>query len=185
MLPPTSAFRRTLDEWRAGDSQAVDAVFALTYDELRAIARRQLAMISPGQTLAPTALVHEIYMRFAERSAPHLVDRNHFLAVAARTMRHVVIDHVRRRRAGKRDGIAVPLSGIAVAEGQQPVSDLLALDEALTQLDALDPRQAVVVEMRFFGGYSFDEIADALKISDRTVKRDWEKARAFLYLALQ
>src|SRR5688572_12916001 len=107
MPPPTSdsgdSVIRLLDAWRGGDAGAGDALFALVYDDLRLLARRQLARVRPGQTLAPTVLVHEAYLKFAERSAPAVVDRSHFLAVAARAMRLIVIDHIRRQQAQKRD----------------------------------------------------------------------------------
>jgi RNA polymerase sigma factor (TIGR02999 family) len=181
-----AAITQLLDAWRDGDARAADALFALVYDDLRVLARRQLAALRPGQTLAPTALVHEAYLRFAERSAPDVVDRSHFLAVAARAMRNVVIDHLRRRQADKRDP-GSPLvqldAGQAAANGTSPV-DLIAMHEALAQLETLDPRQARIVELRFFGGLELEEIANELDVSARTVKRDWRKARAFLYQAL-
>jgi RNA polymerase sigma factor (TIGR02999 family) len=175
-----------LDAWQDGDSGAGDALFAVVYDDLRALARRQLAALRPGQTLAPTALVHEAYLKFAERSAPEVVNRSHFYAVAARAMRNVVIDYVRRRQADKRDPGA-PLMTLdgerAAVDASSPV-DLIAMNEAMAQLEALDPRQARIVELRFFGGLELDEIAAELEVSARTVKRDWRKARAFLSRAL-
>jgi RNA polymerase sigma factor (TIGR02999 family) len=177
---------QALADWQGGDAAAANVVFTLVYDDLRALARRQLARLNPGQTLAPTMLVHEAFLRFAERSAPHAIDRQHFFAIASRAMRHVVIDYMRRRQAQKRDGGAPrPLdSRVAAAAGASTV-DLLALDEALTRLEQLDPRQARIVEMRYFGGVDFREIAELLKISERSVKRDWQKARAFLYDTLR
>lgn len=180
-----AALTQLLEAWRNGDRSAGDALFGVVYDDLRLLARRQLAALRPGQTLAPTALVHEAYIRFAERSAPDLVDRSHFLAVAARAMRNVVIDHLRRRQADKRDP-GTPLLTFdvnAAADGSSPV-DLIAMNEALAQLEALDPRQVRIVELRFFGGLELEEIARELDISARTVKRDWRKARAFLYHVL-
>ncbi len=175
-----------LEAWHEGDRHAADALFAAVYDDLRVLARRQLASLRPGQTLAPTALVHEAYMRFAERSAPDVVDRSHFFAVAARAMRNVVIDHLRRRRADKRDPGA-PLvtldAGHVTADDSSPI-DLIAMNEALAQLEILDGRQARIVELRFFGGLELEEIAKELGVSARTVKRDWRKARAFLYHTL-
>jgi RNA polymerase sigma factor (TIGR02999 family) len=173
---------------RRGDTAALDALFALVYDDLRWLARRQLARFPTGQTLAPTVVVHEIYARFAERSSQDVLDRHHFLALAARAMRDVIVDYVRRRQARKRDGgVLLPLdSGIdnrLQTSRAEPI-DLIAMDEALSQLETLDNRQARIVEMRFFAGLELDEIAAALDISERTVKRDWQKARAFLYHAL-
>lgn len=177
-----------LAAWRFGDAAAMDGLFALVYDDLRWLARRQLGRFRPGQTLAPTVLVHEVYARFAERSSQDVLDRHHFLALAARAMRDVIVNHVRRGQAGKRDGgERLPLdSGIddrLNPSGVGPI-DVLALNEALAQLETLDARQARVVEMRFFAGLELDEIAVALDVSERTVKRDWQKARAFLYHAL-
>jgi RNA polymerase sigma factor (TIGR02999 family) len=174
-----------LDAWRKGDVAAGDAVFALMYSDLRGVARRQLAAIDAGQTLAPTILVHEAYMKFMERSAPGAVDRGHFLAIAARAMRHVVVDYVRRRHASKRDGgVPVPLDSGFGAADRSP-TDVIAVDQALVQLERLDARQAKIVEMRFFGGLELEDIAAALGVSARTVKRDWQKARAFLHALLR
>jgi RNA polymerase sigma factor (TIGR02999 family) len=167
-----------------GESGAVDELFTVLYDDLRVLARRQLARLRPGQTLAATVLVHELYARLAEHSSPNLVDRGHFFALAARAMRHIIIDHLRRRHALRREGVVVPVdSGIAASNLPSPI-DVIAVDAALNDLEALDTRQAKVVEMRFFGGLEIDEIAAVLGVSPRTVKRDWQKARAFLYHAL-
>jgi RNA polymerase sigma-70 factor (ECF subfamily) len=177
---------RLLEAWREGDAGAGDRLFALVYDDLRALARRQLARLTPGQTLAPTALVHEAYLRFSDRSAPHAINRQHFFGIAARAMRHIVIDHVRRTCAKKRGGgVRVPLESGAIAAPDGSALDLLALDEALAALERLDARQASVVELRFFAGLELAEIASALETSERTVKRDWQKARAFLSMALR
>jgi RNA polymerase sigma factor (TIGR02999 family) len=175
--------------WRSGDAAARDGLFALVYDDLRSLARRQLARLHTGQTLAPTVLVHEVYARFAERSSQDVLDRHHFLALTARAMRDVIVDYVRRRQARKRDGgVPLPLdSGIRARTETGAIGpiDVIAIDEALAQLETLDARQARVVEMRFFAGLELDEIAVALDVSERTVKRDWQKARAFLYHALR
>jgi RNA polymerase sigma-70 factor (ECF subfamily) len=175
-----------LDAWRQGDANAADELFALVYNDLRALARRQLARLRPGQTLAPTALVHEAYLKFAERSAPAVVDRQHFLAVAARAMRLIVIDHIRRQQAQKRDdgGGGAPAGAAAARTALTPI-DLIAMNDALDELEALDPRQARVVELRFFGGLELKDIAAILDTSERTVKRDWQRARAFLYASLR
>lgn len=169
-----------------GEGAEVDVLFSLAYDELRTIARRQLARLNPGQTLSPTALVHDVYVRLADRSAPHLRDERHFRALVARVMRQVIVDYVRRRRAGKR-GSGAPLEELPsdVADGDgSPLEDLMAVDEALVELTALDPRQAQIVELRFYGGFEVAEVADVMDLSERTVKREWQKARAFLYDAL-
>jgi RNA polymerase sigma factor (TIGR02999 family) len=179
-MPDTQDVSRLLDSWRRGDPGAADRVFAIVYDDLRAIARRQLAHLNPARTLVPTALVHEAYLRFAGRTAPMAIDRDHFLGIAALAMRHVVIDCIRRRQALKRAGT---MNGDSRDGVPSPV-DLLAMDQALTRLAALDSRQARIVEMRFFGGLSIEEIAGVLQVSDRTVKREFRKARMFLYCAL-
>lgn len=183
----TTDVTRALADWQRGDPAAAEIVFTLVYDDLRALARRQLALLDPGQTLAPTALVHEAYLRFANRSAPHVIDRQHFLAIAARAMRQVVIDYLRRRQAHKRDagGVRVTLDSGIAGRPDAPLDDVLALDEALKQLERLDARQARIVELRYFGGLELREIADLLSISERSVKRDWQKARGFLYHALR
>ena len=177
-----------LEAWRGGDADAADQLFALVYGDLRALARRQLARLRPGETLAPTVLVHEAYLKFAERSAPAVVDRQHFLAVAARAMRLIVIDHIRRRQARKRDagdGGPIALSNSVAAPTEMALTDLIAMNDALDQLAVLDPRQVQVVELRFFAGLEFKEIGAMLETSERTVKRDWQRARAFLYASLR
>jgi RNA polymerase sigma factor (TIGR02999 family) len=162
----------------------VDGLFGLVYDELRTIARRQIARLNPGQTLSPTALVHDVYVRLADRTAD-LHDEQHFRALAARVMRQVIIDYVRRRAADKRGG-GLPLEelGSDVGDGAASHEELLAIDEALVHLAALDARQAHIVELKFFGGLNIEEIAHAMDLSERTVKREWQKARAFLHAAL-
>jgi RNA polymerase sigma factor (TIGR02999 family) len=174
-----------LEAWRHGDAGAGDALFGVVYDDLRVLARRQLGRLNAGQSLNATALVHETYLRFAEHSAPAVVNRAHFLALAARAMRHLVIDHIRRRQAQKRHGDArVPLDTGLPRENEPSPVDLIAMDEALSHLEALDARQARIVDMRFFGGLELSEIATVLDISERTIKREWRKARAFLHAAL-
>jgi RNA polymerase sigma factor (TIGR02999 family) len=181
----TRAVDSALAAVRRGDPGAMDALFVLVYDDLRALARRQLARLRPGETLAPTAVVHELYTRLAERSSADLANRGHFVALAARAMRHIVIDYFRRRHARRRDGgVRLPLDSGIQSPAQASPLDLIAVDTALAELEALDKRQAQVVEMRFFGGLELEEIAAALNVSERTVKRDWQKARAFLFHAL-
>ena len=183
-MQTTGSVTRLLEAWRDGEPGAADRLFTLVYDDLRLLARRQLGRVKPGQSLAPTALVHETYLKFAERAAPDAVNRLHFLSLAARAMRHIVIDHLRRRRSKKRDGgVRVPLESGAAAIDRSPI-DLLAMDDALTALERLDPRQARVVELRFFAGLELKEIAAMFDTSERTIKRDWQKARAFLQAAL-
>jgi RNA polymerase sigma factor (TIGR02999 family) len=161
-------------------------LFGALYDELRILARRQIARLPPGQTLSPTVLVHEAYVKLADASGGSLRDEQHFRALAARVMRQIIVDYLRRRHANKRDpGLPnTTLSDVAIA-GEASEDDLLALDEALQQLEALDQRQARIVEMRFFAGLDVEEVAATLGISERTVKREWQKARAFLFATLR
>jgi len=164
------------------DSDALGRVFTLLYDELRQIAK---ANMSAGEkTLSPTVLIHETYLRLLGNAQLALNDRHHFLACAARAMRVIWVDNVRRRTALKRGGVSEDLPIEAadfVAAPAQLGADLLALDQALDRLDALNARQREVVELRYFAGLEFAEIAQLLDCSERTAKREWERARAFLY----
>lgn len=167
---------------RAGDDGAAGALYDAVYGELRRLARRVRCSGTP-ETLNTTALVHEAYLKMADGGGYD--DRAHFLGVAAKAMRHVVIDHVRRQRADKRGGGAevLPLRETLVGEAADP--DLLALDEALTRFASVDERGARVIECRFFGGLTIDETAAALGISTPTVERDWRSARAWLVREFQ
>ena len=171
-----------LEAWRAGDGDAANRLFSLVYRELRGMARRQLRGRAPGQTLATTALVHEAYLKLVDRSRAAYNDRGHFFAVASRAMRQILVDHARSRAAQKRGGRVHKTS---LDEERVPVeeraAEIVALDAALTTLADLDPRLVKVVEMRFFGGLSLEEVAEALQVSPTTVKRDWRKARVFLH----
>lgn len=163
----------------------MDRLLPLVYDELRRLAQRQLNRRRAGETLNTTALVHETYLKLVDQSRAGWRDRVHFLAVAAVAMRHILVDYARRRVAKKRGGNARHFQLDEARLGVETrVIEILALDEALTSLAALDERLSRVVEMRFFGGLSVDEIAAVLEVTDRTVKRDWRKAKALLYSAL-
>ena len=169
---------------RAGDRQALDELFTLTYDELKRAARYRLGRNRAGETLTTTALVHEAYVRLVDQSRVQWVDRAHFLAIASRAMRFVLIDHLRARAALKRGALEepLPIEDIQVAEaGPRTGSDLLALNEALERLGSLSPRLGQLIEYRFFGGLTHEEIAEVMGLSVRTVKRDWTRARAWLY----
>ncbi|ACY13956.1 ECF-type sigma factor [Haliangium ochraceum] len=159
--------------------------FVQAYERLRALAERQY-LLSTSSTLQPTALVHEVYLRLVNSDAHGFRDEEHFMAVAATAMRHVLIDRVRRHNASKRGGewTRVTLEGVALNAASEPV-DLLVLDEVLTRLEALDPRQARIVEMRVFGGLTVSEVARTLGVSTRTVEYDWRQARAWMRLELQ
>jgi RNA polymerase sigma factor (TIGR02999 family) len=157
-----------------------ERTLALLYDELRAIARHQMRAERADHTLAPTALVHEAWLRLHARDASAFKDRSHFLRTASQVMRHILVDHARARRAAKRDGgIKVTLDP-AVAGPTTSIVDLLELDDALTRLEAAEPRWARVVELRFFAGFEVTEIAALLDLSVSTVKRDWQFARAWM-----
>jgi len=184
---PPPDITRLLHAWRGGDAAARDALVPLVYDELRALAARYLSRESPGHTLQPTALVNEAYLRLAGSAEVNWQDRKHFFAIAARIMRRVLVDHARHRSRLKRGGAAPLLEldtqGPEADAGVDPV-DMIALDRSLTQLEALDPQQARVVELRFYGGLTLEETADVLGISTGTVKRNWSVARAWLYRQL-
>jgi RNA polymerase sigma-70 factor, ECF subfamily len=171
--------------WKAGDRAAFDRLFQLVYGELRVLARRQLRRAGGGRTLVTTALIHEAYLKLAQRSAASVADRHHFFALAAKVMRHILVDHARGRAAKKRGaGANVTLSEEDCASIAQEPTDIIEIDRALTSLEKLDPRLGQIMELRFFGGLSVEETAEALSVSPRTVKRDWQKARAYLYREL-
>lgn len=170
---------------RAGDAVASGRLFNAVYADLRALAARQVGRMRAD--MRATSLVHEAWFRLAKPDALALRDREHFFAVAARAMRQLVIDHARQRVAGKRGGGAVAAeldSQVADAVGDGRDHELLALDQALRQLEALDAHLALLVEMRFFGGLELNEIAALTARSERSLKRDWRKARAFLHQQL-
>jgi RNA polymerase sigma factor (TIGR02999 family) len=175
-----------LDRWKAGDAGAREALIPLVYDELRRIARRALAGQRPGHTLQSTALVHEAYVRLAGRARPQWQDRHHFFAVAAQVIRQILVDYARKQRAAKRGGphVTVMLDAALAAPAQRTV-DVVALDDALKALAALDPRQSQIVELRFFGGLSIEDASKVLGISPATVKREWATARVWLAAELR
>jgi RNA polymerase sigma factor (TIGR02999 family) len=171
---------------REGSPEALDRLVPLVYDELRAIAHRQLRAERADHTLSTTALVHEAYLRLVDQERVDWRDRTHFFAVAARVMRRVLVDYARRRVAKKREGgrEAIPLDSAVIAVDEQ-ADMLLALDEALSRLSDLDLRLVRVVEMRFFAGLTEEETAEALGVSSRTIRNDWVKAKGWLYRELQ
>ncbi len=174
-----------IGKWRAGDPKALQQLLPLIYQELHRIARRHLQEERSDHTLQPTALVHEAYLRLVGMRNSDIQDHCHFVALASRLMRQVLIDHARAHLAAKRQGgIRITLSE-ALDLPAKPELDLLAVDEALERLSHLDQQQAHVVELRFFGGLSIPETSTALKISSATVKRDWTTARAWLKRELQ
>jgi len=166
--------------WRAGDEQALKDLMPLIYEELRLAARGHLRREHAGHTLQTTALIHEAYLRLAGGAAKAVQDRSHFVALASRMMRQVLVDHARGRLTAKRaGGLRVSLTEASDVPDQTDV-DVLGVDEALSRLAALDEQQAQIVELRYFGGLSIPETAEALQVSAATVKRDWITARAWL-----
>jgi len=172
--------------WSDGDTAAFDRLIAVVYADLRRAAHRELQKERPDHTLLTMDLVHEAYMRLVDASRIRWTSRAHFLAVAARAMRRILVDAARARRAQKRGGdqIRVPLNEEPAADHGLRV-DVVALDEALSRLAAADQRRSRVVEMRFFGGLSVEETAEALDVSPETVMRDWKVAQAWLFNELR
>jgi len=171
-----------LQKMRSGDAGAMDRVLSLVYDDLRVLARGHLRREYHARTLEPTALVHEAYLKMVRGTKVEAIDRAHLLALAARAMRQVLVDHARRRAAAKREDAWKQVTLSDLGSGDSLDSEqLIALDDAL---ERLDERQRRVVECRFFGGMDDAEIAAALGVTDRTVRRDWIKARAHLNRAL-
>jgi RNA polymerase sigma-70 factor (ECF subfamily) len=168
-----------LAEWAKGNQKALDDLTPLVYRELRHLAASYLRKERQGHTLQPTALVHEAYVRLVDQSNPTWQSRSHFFGVAARLMRQILVDHARRKQAGKRAGIKVPFDE-AVSFRRERSRDLVALDSALTELDKIDPRKCKAVELRYFGGLSMEEIAHTLEVSEITVRRDLRMAEAWL-----
>jgi RNA polymerase sigma factor (TIGR02999 family) len=177
---PSKPISELLVQWKRGDQEALQALLPLVYDELKRLARHHLRGERPGHTLQSTALVHEAYLRLVQKPL-QLENRTHFFAVAARLMREILVDHARSRRAAKRDYRCKITLDQAVALPQKRDVDLLAVDDALTELSHMDPRQGRIVELRFFGGLSIDETSEIMGISPATVKREWATARAWLH----
>jgi RNA polymerase sigma factor (TIGR02999 family) len=193
VVPTKSAEITTLlKAWGRGDAAALERLTPLLYDELRRLARGYMRREHPGHTLQATALVNEAYLRLLEVKNVDWQDRVHFLAVAARTMRRILVDAARMRASAKRGGhlervqhsSAVDFDRLP-ATGTDRAMEFCALDEALNSLSQIDPRRAQVIELRFFGGLTVEETAEVLKISPQSVMRDWKLARAWLARALQ
>jgi RNA polymerase sigma factor (TIGR02999 family) len=188
MLTPASPKQqvtRLLCEWRNGDPHALEKLIPIVQPELQRLAHHYMSRERPGHTLQTTALLDDAYLRLAEKSPVQWKNRAHFFAVAAQIMRRIMVDHARQRHALKRGGGAIKITlDECVAVTQTRAAELLALDEALEKLAAADQRKAKIVEMRYFGGLTMEEIADVLKIHVNTVTRDWTAARAWLFAAL-
>jgi RNA polymerase sigma-70 factor, ECF subfamily len=183
--PETHEVTRLLSEWAKGNPQALEELTPLVYHELRQLAASYLRRERQGHTLQSTALVHEAYLRLVDQTKrPDWQSRAHFYGVAARLMRQVLVDHARRKLAGKRAGFKVPLDEV-VSFLQARSPDLLALDIGLHALEKIDPRKCKAVELRYFGGLSMEEIAQSLEISEVTVRRDLRMAEAWLHREMQ
>jgi len=174
-----------LAEWSGGNQAALDELYPLVYEELHRLARRYMSRERKGHTLQTTALINEAYVRLVDQRNVRWANRSHFFAISAQIMRRILIDHARRHAYAKRGGGAqqVSLEEVAMV-AREAGSDLIKLDEALKILAKMDPRRCHVVELRYFGGLSNEEIAGVLKVSENTVTRDWNLARAWLYQQL-
>lgn len=181
MTPSPSNVTQMLHDWSNGDREVFDKLVPVVYEELRRQAARYLRRERPGHTLQTTALIHEAYIRLIDQKNVHWQNRAHFFAIAAQLMRRILVDHARSRQAAKRGGsdIKLPLEEAMMVSAGREV-DLVALDEALERLAAIDPQQSRVVELKFFSGLSVEETAEVLRVSPRTVKRDWNVAKAWL-----
>ena len=174
-----------LAEWSEGNQAALDKLYPLVYNELRRLAHGYLRRERKGHTLQTTALINEAYLRLVDQKQVHWANRSHFFAISAQIMRRILIDHARRYDYAKRGGGAPRISlDEAAVVAKERARELLMLDEALNGLAKIDPRRGRVVELRYFGGLNNEEIAAVLKISENTVTRDWNMARAWLYQEL-
>lgn len=172
---------KLLDLWSGGDGDAVDKLMPLVYDELRQMAKRYMNSQPSGHTLQTTALIHEAYLKIADNREKQFANRAHFFAVAARAMRHILVDHARSRQSEKHGGAVevISLENAAVVTDER-AAEIVALDDALQNLMALEERKGRVVELRYFGGLSVEETAEVLKVSPETVARDWRFAKTWL-----
>jgi RNA polymerase sigma-70 factor (ECF subfamily) len=173
---------RILREWSEGNEGASDELMPLVYEELRMQASRYLRRERKGHTLQTTALIHEAYLKLVNQHEVNWQNRSHFFGIAAKAMKRILVDYARARHREKRGGQAenIPLEDANAAVSLQKSREIIALDEALRHLSKFDPRQAEIVELRYFGGFSIDETADSLGISPATVKREWASAKAWL-----
>lgn len=186
VTPPDQRLTELLRRWSDGESGAAETVLSFVYDDLRAMARRQLRRERRGHTLQATALVHEAFLRLEQGAGARFQNRAHFSCLVARIMRRVLVDHARERNAQKRRGERVSLTLDDAALGSPEISpDLLSLNEALTRLAGRDAQKAAIVELRFFAGLTLEETAAALEISPATVSRQWRLARAWLFSELK
>lgn len=186
IAPSPNQISQLLINWGNGDTAALDELMPMVYNELRRLAGRYLRRERSDHTLQPTALVHEAYLRLVEQRGVRWQNRAHFFGVAAQMMRRILVDHARARRRTKRGGSWQKLSlEDVIGLSQERRVDLIALDDALTSLAEIDPRKSRVVEIRYFGGLSVEETAEVLGVSTKTVMRDWNMAKAWIYHELK
>src|SRR2546427_4266302 len=183
--PAPHAVTQLLIDWGNGNRSALDKLMPLVDRELHRLAHHYMRRENPGHTLQTTALVNEAYLKLIDQKHVHWKNRAHFFALSAQLMRRILVDHARKRKYAKRGGEAQQVAfDEAMIVSREPGADLIALDDALEKLAAIDPRKSKVVELRFFGGLSVEETAEALRVSPLTVKRDWSMAKAWLYNSL-
>ena len=176
---------KLLHEWSEGNQQALGELLPIIYDELRRLAHIYLRRERPDQTLQTTALVHEAYLKLVDQKSVNWQNRSHFFGIAAQAMRRILIDNARRRTAAKRaPGEEIPLDETRLGSRRKD-QRLIALDEALSELEKIDPQQSRIIELRYFGGMTIEETAEAVHLSPATVKREWSMARAWLYRTLK
>ena len=185
MEPDQAQITRLLLAWRNGEERALDDLMPLVHHELKRIARNFMRRQRPGNTLQTTALVNEAFMRLVDSDKVNWQDRSHFYAISAQLMRRVLVDAARRRNSEKRGGDRVRVTLADDVKSADDEADVIAIDEALDRLAQMNARQSRIVELRYFAGLTEDEIAETLDISTRTVRRDWNLARAWLYRELQ
>lgn len=183
-MSETHDITRLLTEWAGGNHHALDELTPLVYRELRQLAASYMRRERLGHTLEPTALVHEAYLRLVDQTSPSLENRSHFYGVAARLMRQILVDHVRRKQAAKRGGLKIPLDELMGSKLDR-THDVVALDAALTALEKIDPRKCKAIDLRYFGGLAIEEIARSLNVSPITARRDLRMAEAWLHHEMQ
>lgn len=184
-LPAQQEVTQLLGDWTGGDERALEKLIPLVQPELHRLAHHYMSRERPGHTLQTTAIINEAYLRLVDNTKPLFQSRTHFVAATAQLMRRIMVDHARERHSLKRGGGALKVTldeGALVTETRS--EELLALDEALEKLAAQDPRKSQIVELRYFGGLTVEETAEFLKLSQRTVEREWNMAKAWLYRAL-
>jgi RNA polymerase sigma factor (TIGR02999 family) len=183
--PVTESITALLASAERGDRAAADAVFAALYDELHRMARRQLARGGGNMTLSATTLLHDAYVNIAQREGATFPDRNRYMGYASQVMRRLIIDYARRRQAQKRGGqFEITAMTTDVADPVTDADELMRISDALDELATVDERLVRIVDLKFFCGHSFSEIGEMMGVSERTIQRDWEKARLFLYRRL-